>query len=166
MRQNLDQVTALASEYVEIAGMGIALQRFLDLQCQAVHAAPHVGMAGGKPHPHPGGDRDHRRDKRRDDGRCQRGRRRGRNAQTGHPAKLDLDRQPSTGCYALPRGRGQHNLGKTSHSLTQFLAPAIKLPGINICPGRHLGNHRARGKRRCHQRALSILTPTIYLIPR
>jgi hypothetical protein len=92
-------------------------------------------------------------------GRCQIGRRGGRNAQTGHPAKLDLDRRPSAGANA-PRGRGQHNLGTTSDSLTQLLAPAIKLPGINIRPARHLGNDRARGKRRCDQRLFLILAPT------
>src|SRR5580700_726658 len=37
--KNLDQVTSGTSEDVKIARMGIALQGFLDLQSQAVHAA-------------------------------------------------------------------------------------------------------------------------------
>jgi len=40
----------------------LALQPLLDLQRQAVHAAPHVGMADRQPHPHPRGNRDHRPD--------------------------------------------------------------------------------------------------------
>src|SRR5258705_11904793 len=35
---------------------------FLDLQRQAVHAAPHVGVADRQPHPNPRGYRDHRPD--------------------------------------------------------------------------------------------------------
>src|SRR5438105_12471400 len=62
MPENLDQVTAFATENIEIAGMRIALQPLLDLQRQAVHAAPHVGVANRQPHPHPGGNRDHRPD--------------------------------------------------------------------------------------------------------
>jgi len=31
----------------------ITLERFLHLQGQRVHAAAHVGVAGGNPHPHP-----------------------------------------------------------------------------------------------------------------
>ena len=48
-------------ENVQIAGMRIAPERLLDLQRQAVHAAPHVGAADRQPHPHAGRDRDHRR---------------------------------------------------------------------------------------------------------
>jgi hypothetical protein len=51
-----------ASEDVQIAGMRIALQYFLDLQRQAVHPAPHVGVADCQPNPHPRRDRDHRPD--------------------------------------------------------------------------------------------------------
>src|SRR5262249_43305508 len=56
-----DQVTALAPEHVKIAGVRVALQPLLYLQGQAVHAAPHVGVAGGEPHAHARGNRDHRR---------------------------------------------------------------------------------------------------------
>src|SRR3984893_3754157 len=41
--------------------MGVAPQSLLHLQCQPVHAFPHVGPADRQPHPHPGGNRDHRR---------------------------------------------------------------------------------------------------------
>src|SRR5208282_2885395 len=61
MPKNLDQVTSGASEDVEIAGMGIAPQRFLDLESQAIHAAPHIRSSDRKPDPHTRGNRDHRR---------------------------------------------------------------------------------------------------------
>src|SRR3982751_3739241 len=41
--------------------IGITPQCFLDLQGEAVHAAAHIGVAGGQPHPHPARQRDHRR---------------------------------------------------------------------------------------------------------
>src|SRR3974377_206648 len=40
--------------------MRIALEPFLHLQCQALHSAPHVGMAGRDPHPNAGCKRNHR----------------------------------------------------------------------------------------------------------
>jgi hypothetical protein len=52
-QKDFDQVTAFAPENVKIAGVRIALQPLLDLQRQAVHAAPHVGVADRQPHPHP-----------------------------------------------------------------------------------------------------------------
>jgi hypothetical protein len=42
--------------------MRIALQFFLDLQRQAVHPTPHVGVADCQPNAHPRWDRDHRPD--------------------------------------------------------------------------------------------------------
>src|ERR1700732_5580953 len=51
MPENLDQLSALAAEHVEIAAVSIALEHFLHLQGQRVHAAAHVGAAGGHPHP-------------------------------------------------------------------------------------------------------------------
>src|SRR5580700_1644458 len=59
--KNLDQVTSSASEDVKIARMRIALQGFLDLQSQAVHAATHIGSPDRKPDPDTRGNRDHRR---------------------------------------------------------------------------------------------------------
>ena len=61
MPDDLDQIASRTSEDVEIAGMGIALQRFLDLQSQAIHAAPHIRSSDRKPDPHTRGNRDHRR---------------------------------------------------------------------------------------------------------
>src|SRR5882762_9253917 len=55
-------MTAFAAKNIKIAGMRIALQPLLDLQRQAVHAAPHVGVADCQPHPYPRGNRDHRPD--------------------------------------------------------------------------------------------------------
>src|ERR1700694_3227790 len=55
-------MTAFAAENIKIAGMRIALQPLLDLQRQAIHAAPHVGVADCQPHPNSRGNRDHRPD--------------------------------------------------------------------------------------------------------
>src|SRR3984893_1064962 len=52
-------MTSSASEDVQIAGMRIAFQYFLDLQRQAVHPTPHVGVADCQPNAHPRRDRDH-----------------------------------------------------------------------------------------------------------
>src|SRR5437764_15249920 len=41
--------------------MRIAAERLLYLQCQAVHAFPHVGPADRQPHPNTARNRDHRR---------------------------------------------------------------------------------------------------------
>src|SRR5215469_1638137 len=61
MPKDLDQITASAAEHKQITGMGIALQPFLHLQSQPVHAAPHVGVPSGDPHPQTRANRDHRR---------------------------------------------------------------------------------------------------------
>src|SRR4051812_44586398 len=55
-------MAALATKDVKIAGVRIAPQCMLDLERQAVHAAPHVGVANRQPHPHARRHRDHRRD--------------------------------------------------------------------------------------------------------
>src|SRR5712691_719600 len=62
MPENLDQMTALAAEHIEIAGMRIALQTLLHLDRQTVHAAPHIGVSDRQPHPHTGRNRAQRRD--------------------------------------------------------------------------------------------------------
>src|SRR3977135_2826820 len=61
MPDYFDQIAARASEDKEIARMGITPQCFLDLQSQAVHAAPHVGSPDRKPDPSTRGNWDHRR---------------------------------------------------------------------------------------------------------
>src|SRR4029077_10580751 len=55
-------MTSSPSEDVQITGMRIALQYFLDLQRQAVHPTPHVGVADCQPNAYPRRDRDHRPD--------------------------------------------------------------------------------------------------------
>src|ERR1700675_1802845 len=60
MPKDLDQVTPGASKDVKITCVGIAPQRFLDLQRQAIHAAPHIGSPDRKPNAHARGSRDHR----------------------------------------------------------------------------------------------------------
>jgi hypothetical protein len=61
MPEDLQQITALAAKNVQIAGVGIAPQRLLDLQGKAVHAAAHVRRAGCDPDPNSARDRYHRR---------------------------------------------------------------------------------------------------------
>src|SRR5665647_245389 len=61
MPKDLDQVTSGASKDVKITCVGIAPQRFLDLQRQAIHATPHIGSPDRKPNTHARGNRDHRR---------------------------------------------------------------------------------------------------------
>src|SRR5258708_6117939 len=60
MPENLDQLSVLAAEHIEIAAVRIALERFLHLQGQRVHAAAHVGAARGNPHPYSRSHWDHR----------------------------------------------------------------------------------------------------------
>src|ERR1700730_3542225 len=55
-------MTAFAAKTINIAGMRIALQPLLNLQREAVHPAPHVGVADRQPHSNPRGNRDHRLD--------------------------------------------------------------------------------------------------------
>src|SRR6202165_3506386 len=61
MPKNLGEIAATPAEYVEIAGMGIALQTLLNRQSQALHAAAHVRMPSGDPDPDAARYRDHRR---------------------------------------------------------------------------------------------------------
>ena len=61
MPKNLNQITSGASKNVKIARMGIAAQGFLNLESQAIHAAPHIGSPNRQPDPYTRGDWDHRR---------------------------------------------------------------------------------------------------------
>jgi hypothetical protein len=60
--QDLRHIAATASEDVEIASMGIALETLLNLQRQTLHAATHVSMPRRNPDPDAGRDWDHDRD--------------------------------------------------------------------------------------------------------
>src|ERR1700733_10349505 len=59
--QNLDQSAAAAAEYEQVAGVGVALERLLHQQRQAIKAFAHIGMAARQPNLHPGGESPHRR---------------------------------------------------------------------------------------------------------
>lgn len=61
MPNNFDQVAAAAPKNVEITGMRITLQALLDQPRKAWKAAPHIGVAGRKPHPHITRNGNHRR---------------------------------------------------------------------------------------------------------
>src|SRR5258707_3433273 len=60
MPDHLQQIAAPAPEAEQMAAQRITLQHLLHQQRKAGEALPHVGMARGKPHPHPGRQRDHR----------------------------------------------------------------------------------------------------------
>src|SRR5882724_6725568 len=60
MPDHLQQVAASAPEAEQMAAQRITLQHLLHQERKAGEALPHVGMARGKPHPHPGRQRDHR----------------------------------------------------------------------------------------------------------
>jgi hypothetical protein len=61
MPDDLDQIATASPEDKKVAGLGIALQRFLDLKGQSVHAAPHIRSPDRQPDPHITGNRNHRR---------------------------------------------------------------------------------------------------------
>src|SRR4051794_36651143 len=61
MPDRLDQRSAAPTEDVDVAREGISPEAFLHLQCQAPHAAPHVGVTRGDPDPDTRSDRDHPR---------------------------------------------------------------------------------------------------------
>ena len=51
MPKNFQQVTAFPAKDVKVAGMWIAMQRFLNLQSKTVHPTPHVRRTGRQPNP-------------------------------------------------------------------------------------------------------------------
>src|SRR5258708_3440957 len=59
MPDHLQQIAAPAPEAEQMAAQRITLQHLLHQERKAGEALPHVGMARGKPHPHPGRQRDH-----------------------------------------------------------------------------------------------------------
>src|SRR6476659_5688278 len=60
MPKDLDQLSALATEHIEVAAVRVALEDFQHHQGQRVHAATHIGVAGRNPHPYGGRNGDHR----------------------------------------------------------------------------------------------------------
>src|SRR4051795_11074030 len=61
MPEHFNQIAAPAPKDKEMAAVGIAPERLLHEQGQAVEAFAHVRMARGQPHPHSGRGRDHER---------------------------------------------------------------------------------------------------------
>src|ERR1700681_4495117 len=61
MPQNLDQPAAPTAEHEQMAVVGVAFERFLRQQRQAVEALAHVRVAGRQPHLRAARNRDHRR---------------------------------------------------------------------------------------------------------
>src|ERR1700694_2704585 len=116
--------------------MRIALQPLLDLQRQAIHAAPHVGVAPR--HRHPGGDR------------C-------RDAHASLARKLDLNCRRRRTPSAIP-SRGDQHLGEAM-SDPDLLPPAIDLAGANLRPPGDLRDHRSRRQALGDNRPLLLSAP-------
>jgi hypothetical protein len=61
MPKDFRQISSTPPEYVQVAGVRIALQLLLHLKRQTLHAPAHVGVAHGDPDAASRGDRDHDR---------------------------------------------------------------------------------------------------------
>src|SRR4029077_15301427 len=105
-------MTSSPSEDVQITGMRIALQYFLDLQCQAVHPTPHVGVADCQPNAHPRWDRDHRPDSALTTATANPAGIEAGMRMRAFPRKRDLDRR-CRGTPGVISGRRDQNLSET-----------------------------------------------------
>src|ERR1041384_6184828 len=61
MPKDFNQIPSSAPKDKQMAAVRITPECLLDQQGQAVEAFAHVRVARGQPHPHAGGNRDHRR---------------------------------------------------------------------------------------------------------
>src|SRR5690242_3132548 len=61
MPKDLNQISAPAPKDKQMAAVRITPERLLHEQSQAVEALAHVRVSRREPHPHAGGNRDHRR---------------------------------------------------------------------------------------------------------
>jgi len=61
MPQHLDQIPTLSPEDVEITGMRVAVQRFLNLQRKTGHPTPHIRQTGREPNANSRRRNNHRR---------------------------------------------------------------------------------------------------------
>src|SRR5260370_7596812 len=63
VQEDRGEIAAATSEHIQIAGMRIALHRFLHLEREAILPSSHIGVTDRQPDPHPARNRDHRRDR-------------------------------------------------------------------------------------------------------
>src|SRR5579862_6403661 len=61
MPKNLQQITSLPAEDVQITSMWIVVQRFLNLQGKTIHPASHISRSSRQPNANTGRRDDHRR---------------------------------------------------------------------------------------------------------
>ena len=61
MPKNFSQIAAAPPENIKVASVWITLKPLLNLKREALHAAPHVGVACRDPDPDAAWDRNHRR---------------------------------------------------------------------------------------------------------
>jgi hypothetical protein len=110
--------------------MWIALQYFLDLQRQAVHPTPHVGVADGQSNPNSRRDRDHRSDNALTTAAANPAGIEAGMHMRAFPGKLDFDRWCRSALGVMP-DRRDNNLGE-SFAGPERPAPAINLARTNI----------------------------------
>ena len=60
MPDDFQQVATTTAEHKQMSAQWILAQHLLHLEGQTRKSAPHIGVAGRQPHPHTGGDREHR----------------------------------------------------------------------------------------------------------
>src|SRR6478672_6576907 len=124
MPEDLDQIAAATAEDVEITSMRIALQALLNRKRQALHAAAHVGVAGGNPDPDAARDRDHRR-LRSSRTRCSASVSTSRSTRTRQPSPSSISIMP-----ALGRCAGGEDTG-CGTSLESGAAPGVISTGTS-----------------------------------
>ena len=170
-------MTTAAPEDEDVTAIGIMLQHLLDLQCQAVHATAHVGVAGRQPDPRAGRQRDHRR------------RRRffitapsAAVTAAGSTAPSILTRTPPASVISIRPVSGRAAAGGRPRSAArrrhrghldrhqpwpmpvtpvgQIAPPFEELVGVELVPPRHDRNRGAGLERRRHELTLKLRRPT------
>ena len=116
-----------------------------------------MSVANRQPHPHPGGNRDHRPDNALTTAAANPGRDRGRDAHASLAGKLDLNRRRRRTPSAIPY-RGDQHLGETVAD-PDLPPPAIDLAGANLRPPSDFGDHRSRRQALGNNRSLLLGAP-------
>src|SRR5215472_85239 len=159
--EDLDQVATSATKYKQITGMWVALQSFLHLQSQPVHAAPHVSVPRGDPHPHTTANRDHRRSALTTAAVSSGGVSAGMRSRTVPANSTSIGGAGSNAARSLPPVAiaAITTWENPLLALPSSCPPAINLPGTNRRAPGDIGDNRARRKRRRDDRSLLLLTP-------
>jgi hypothetical protein len=131
----------------------------LDLQRQAVHAAPHVGLADRQPHPHPRRNRDHRRDSTLTTAAAKpAGTEPGIRTRT-LPANSSSIVGSAVATCAAGISAGAINTCAKPSATAQFLSPTIELASADVGAARYIADHRTRHQTLRDDRPLLVLGP-------